>query len=191
MHKIIVYCGSSKGNNPHYAHMAAQLGQYLAKNNKTLIYGAGSVGLMGVMASAALAHGGQVIGVIPEFLMAWEVDHKGITETHITPNMHQRKQKMAEMGDAIIAMPGGFGTLDELFEILTWAQLGLHQMPIGLLNIEGFFDPLLTMLQKMVSTGFLKQENLDLLCIAEDIEELFAQLAKNKASNTQKWINKS
>lgn len=189
--KIIVYCGSSKGYTAVYEQTAQALGNYMAERAYSMVYGAGSVGLMGVIADAMLAKGAEVIGVIPDFLKKWEVDHKGINETIVTESMHERKQKMAELGDAVIALPGGFGTLDELFEILTWGQLGLHDMPVGLLNIQGFFDPLLQMLQKMVSEGFVKQENLDQLLVDESIEGLFAKLQAPRAHiNPEKWIER-
>jgi uncharacterized protein (TIGR00730 family) len=191
MNKIIVYCGSSTGHNPAYTEAAIALAQYMAKNNYSLVYGAGSVGLMGVLANEMLANNAEVLGVIPDFLKCWEVDHKGISQTFVTDTMHQRKQKLAELGHAVIALPGGFGTLDELFEILTWAQLGLHSMPIGLLNVAGFYDPLIAMLERMVTEGFLKPENLQLLLIDHDIERLFQKLEAHKPAFAAKWIHKA
>lgn len=191
MKNIAVYCGSSKGSNELYAQTALKVGQYFALNSISLIYGAGSVGLMGVMANETLLNNGKVIGVIPQFLMDLEVGHKGLTELHITENMHERKKKMAELSDGIIALPGGYGTLDELFEMLTWSQLGLHEMPIGILNVNGFFDPLLAMVQKMVDEGFLKKQNQDLIIVEDNIESLVNKMKSTERPVALKWLGKS
>lgn len=160
---ILVYCGSSKGHNPIYEAEAKALMQAFKKYDCKLIFGAGSVGIMGVLADEYLRLGGHVIGVIPSFMEPWEVKHTGIQECYVTETMHSRKQKMAELADGVIALPGGFGTLDELFEMLTWKQLDLHQMPISVLNTNGYFDHLLAQLQHMVDEGFLKSPNLEAL----------------------------
>src|SRR5882672_9757240 len=140
---ICVFCGSSKGLNPVYANSARELGSLLALQQHTLVYGGGNVGLMGIVADAALEKNGRVVGVIPEFLMQKEVGHRGLTELEVVPSMHERKKRMADLSDAFIAMPGGWGTLDETAEILTWKQLGLIHQPVGLLSVNGFFDALL------------------------------------------------
>jgi uncharacterized protein (TIGR00730 family) len=190
---ILIYCGSSAGHNEIYKKTATQVGETLAKQGLSLIYGGGSVGLMGTVADAILANGGEAIGVIPSFMEPWEVQHKGLTECIVTETMHTRKQIMAEKSDAVIALPGGWGTLDELFEILTWRQLGLHKMPIGVLNTNGFYDDLLKMLEKMVSEGFLKEANLQMLIVDDNIDSLLEKL-KNDSSEGElvgKWIGRA
>jgi uncharacterized protein (TIGR00730 family) len=190
---ILIYCGSSAGHNEIYKKTATQVGETLAKQGLSLVYGGGSVGLMGTVADAILANGGEAIGVIPSFMEPWEVQHKGLTECIVTETMHTRKQIMAEKSDAVIALPGGWGTLDELFEILTWRQLGLHKMPIGVLNTNGFYDDLLKMLEKMVSEGFLKEANLQMLIVDDNIESLLEKL-KNDSSEGElvgKWIGRA
>ncbi|AWL07946.1 Cytokinin riboside 5'-monophosphate phosphoribohydrolase LOG1 [Aquirufa nivalisilvae] len=170
--KILIYCGSSKGNNPVYEEEVKRLAQELKKHDCSIIFGAGSVGLMGVMADEYLRLGGEVIGVIPSFMEPWEVKHLGIQTCHVTESMHERKQLMAEMADGVIAMPGGFGTFDELFEMLTWKQLDLHQMPIAIFNTAGYYDLLLQQLQHMIQEGFLKERNLTALHVESDAAKL-------------------
>lgn len=169
---ISVFCGSRSGDNPIFASAAAQLGALLAHKKIKLIYGAGNIGLMGVIADACLAASGHAIGVIPTKLVEKEVAHKGLTEIFIVDSMHERKALMALKSDAFIALPGGFGTCDELFEILTWAQLGIHHNPIGILNTEGFFDPLLVWIDQMIGQGFVKPKFRQLLLVASKPEEL-------------------
>ncbi|GEP42043.1 TIGR00730 family Rossman fold protein [Brevifollis gellanilyticus] len=159
MRRIAIYCGSSRGNDPVLQEAAAALATYLVRQGIGIVYGGGKVGIMGVIADAALAAGGEVIGVIPESLLAKELGHATLTELHITETMHQRKQKMVDLSDGFIALPGGFGTLDELFETLTWLQLSFHHKPVGILNVNGFFDHLLTFLDHMSASGFLKPEH--------------------------------
>ncbi len=190
MKNICVFCGSNHGLNFQYTLEAKSMGLQLVKNDYRLVYGGGSVGLMGEIADAILEEGGEVIGVIPEFLAEKEVDHKGITKMYIVHSMHERKEKMAELSDAFIAMPGGFGTFEELFEILTWAQLGLVNKPIGLFNVNGYYDSLINMLKTMVIEGFLKQENMDLLVVDNDSVKLIHKLKGYKRSKTTKWLNK-
>ena len=163
MKSICVYCGSNFNGDPILRNAIAELATVLATENITLIYGGGSVGVMGVIADDVLEKKGEVIGVIPQFLMDKEVGHKGLTEMIVTENMHQRKQKMADLSDGFIILPGGFGTLEEFFEVLTWLQLGLHAKPIGVLNVNGFYDPLFMQLDVMVKNRFLKQTNRDLV----------------------------
>ena len=162
---IAVFCASSEGNDTKIISEAQRLGKTLANENITLVYGAAKIGVMGKIAQASLDNHGKVIGVIPEFLKLKEVVHLGLTELITTDNMHERKLKMHELSDGFITLPGGFGTLEELFEIITWAQLGLHQKPIGLLNINGFYNDLISMLETMVAKGLLKMANFELLIV--------------------------
>jgi uncharacterized protein (TIGR00730 family) len=188
MKNIAVYCGSSKGFDEAYKIAAENVGKYFAKNKIGLVYGAGSVGLMGIVADAVLQNEGKAVGIIPQFLMDLEVGHKGLSQIIVTNTMHERKQKMCELSDGIIALAGGFGTLDELFEMLTWSQLGLHEMPIGLVNTNGFFDPLLQMVETMVKEGFLKKENQDLILVDTDIENLIKKMSSAERPKALKWL---
>jgi uncharacterized protein (TIGR00730 family) len=186
---ILVYCGSSKGHNPVYEAEAKALMQAFKKYDCKLIFGAGSVGIMGVLADEYLRLGGHVIGVIPSFMEPWEVKHKGIQECYVTETMHSRKQKMAELADGVIALPGGFGTLDELFEMLTWKQLDLHQMPISILNTNGYYDHLLAQLQHMVDEGFLKSPNLEALQVETNPSVLVDYIMGYEPEKMEKkWI---
>lgn len=173
---ICVFCGSSPGINPLYADTAKTLGAVLASQSHQLIYGGGNVGLMGLLADAVLQHNGKVTGIIPGFLVEREVAHPTLTALEVVVSMHERKKRMADLAEAFIALPGGWGTLEELAEILTWKQLGLIQQPIGLLNVNQFFDPLLQQMQRMVDEGFLQKSNLENLCIEDTVEELLATL---------------
>jgi len=173
---ICVFCGSSTGTLPVYAEATKQLAHTFVKSDVTLVYGGGNVGLMGILADEVLKHGGKVIGVIPDFLVRREVAHTGLTQLEIVPSMHDRKKRMADLADAFIALPGGWGTLDELAEILTWRQLNLITEPIGLMNTNSFFDALITQMKKMSDDGFLKEENLSQLKIGSSPEELFTML---------------
>ncbi|HET9055114.1 MAG TPA: TIGR00730 family Rossman fold protein [Cyclobacteriaceae bacterium] len=173
---ICVFCGSSSGNNPVYARAAQELGHCLAKDNHTLIYGGGNVGLMGIIADAVLQNKGKVIGIIPKFLMDREVGHAGLTSLEIVTSMHERKKRMADLSDAFIAIPGGWGTLEELAEILTWKQLGLLTQPVGVLNVNGFFDPLLMQMKSMVQQGFLREENFSTIKTSNSPEEILSAL---------------
>ena len=177
MRRLCVFCGSSVGNRATYADSARLLGRELAARHVGLVYGGGHIGLMGVLADAALAGGGEVIGVIPQALVDRELAHKGLTELRVVGTMHERKALMADLSDGFIALAGGFGTADELMEILTWAQLGLHDKPIALLNVAGYFDPVLTWLDRAVEEGFVRAEHRDLLGHAESVEELIRVLA--------------
>lgn len=185
---IAVFCGSSEGNDVVIISDAKKLGETLAKNNITLIYGAAKIGIMGKLAEASLKHHGKVIGVIPGFLKLKEVVHLGLHKLITTKNMHQRKLKIHELSDGFIALPGGFGTFEELFEIITWAQLGLHQKPIGLLNTNGFYDDLIQMFEKMVAKGFLKIENLDLIIVDNNIDSLLNKMESYKPRTVPKWL---
>ena len=176
MHSICVFCGSSVGNDPAFAEAAKELGHLMAQNNCRLIYGGGKVGLMGVIADSVLQNDGKVTGVIPHFLYQREVGHDGLTELEVVQSMHERKKRMADLTDIFIAMPGGWGTLDELAEILTWRQLGLINGPIGLLNTKGFFDPLISQLNKMTQLGFVGEANSKTLQVADNPRSLLTVL---------------
>ncbi|MDR0229469.1 MAG: TIGR00730 family Rossman fold protein [Flavobacteriaceae bacterium] len=188
--RYTVFCGSSKGVKDIFVIEAFNLGRYLAEHNIGLVYGGAKVGLMGAVAEGALEYGGEVIGVLPTFLGDVELGHSSLTELIMVKTMHERKAKMDELSDGIIAMPGGYGTLEEFFEMLTWAQLGLHQKPVALLNIDGFYNPLLQMVDNMVSYGFLKQVNHDMIVVADNIEELLEKMRAYKAPKEGKWIKK-
>jgi uncharacterized protein (TIGR00730 family) len=189
MNCIAVFCGSSSGSHTIYREQAAKLGQILAERRIDLIYGGGRVGLMGFLADAVLKAGGQVTGVIPGFLQTREVAHQGLTEMIRVETMHERKALIDQRSDGAIALPGGFGTLDELFEMLTWGQLGLHRKPVGLLNINGYFEPLLLTVEKMVSEGFLKLENKDQLLVSDNIETLLTAMETYRVPRVVKWLD--
>ena len=184
---LAVFAGSQVGSDPLYSEQARQLGQLLVKNRIGLVYGGGSVGLMGEIADAVLDSGGEVIGVIPEFLATKELLHTGLTSTIVTDDMHSRKAKMAELADAFIALPGGLGTFEELFEVITWAQLGVHRKPIGLMNVAGFYDPVFNLIEHAIELGFIKPAHRDLLESAESAEELFSLLRQKKMPSLPKW----
>ena len=189
MKKVAIYCGSSAGPNELYRTQAAKLGKYLAEKDIHVIFGGGKVGIMGILADAALKAGGKVTGVIPGFLHVKEVAHSGLTELITVETMHQRKALIEQMCDAAIALPGGFGTLDELFEMLTWGQLGLHDKAVGILNTNGFFDQILAAVDRMVSDGFLKDLNRDMLLVSEHIEELVERMKNYDPPRVRKWIS--
>jgi uncharacterized protein (TIGR00730 family) len=190
MKSVSVFCGSSEGNDTEIVHQAAELGVELAKRNINLVYGGAKVGLMGKVADSVLQNKGKVIGVIPSFLKSKEIFHDRIDELIIVESMHERKMRMSELADGIIALPGGFGTLEELFEMVTWGQLGLHKKPIGILNVSGFFNDLLTFLDSMVAKGFLKPENRNMLLVDKSPEGLINQMDSYKPLITPKWIKK-
>ena len=190
MRSIVVFCGSSQGTDPDILSSAYGLGQALANKSITLVYGGAKIGVMGKVAKGALDNGGKVIGIIPDFLKLKEVYHTALTELIVTDNMHERKLKMHEHSDGIIALPGGYGTLEELFEMITWAQLGLHQKPIGILNTNGFYDDLLKMIRKMVDQGFLKVEHYDMLLVDKTVDGLLKQMGEYQPLSLPKWIKK-
>lgn len=190
MQRITVFCGSSSGTDEVFKEQAYLLGQTLAKMNIGLVYGGAKVGLMGAVADGALETGGTVIGVIPGFLRNKEIAHEQLTELIVVDTMHERKTKMNALCDGIIALPGGFGTLEELFEILTWGQLGLHSKPVALLNVNGFYDALLELIGTMVSKGFLKEINQKMLIANDSITDLLDQMKHYVAPETPKWISK-
>lgn len=178
---VCVFCGSGNGSNIIYSQAARELGSLLAKSSMRLVYGGGNIGLMGTVADAVMEGGGQVTGVIPAFLMAKEVGHRGITDLEVVESMHQRKQRMADLADAFVALPGGWGTLEELSEILTWKQLGLITQPVVVLNTNYFFDPLLDQMRLMVKEGFLQAGYFDLLKVEESPQEIVSILTAVKA----------
>lgn len=190
MKRVLVFCGSSPGARPEYAQAAAQLGLALAGRELGLVYGGASVGLMGAVADAALSAGGEVIGVIPQRLVDREVAHDGLSDLRVVQTMHQRKALMAELSDAVIALPGGTGTLDELFELFTWSQLGLHAMPIGLLDVAGYWQPLLAFLDHAVTERFLRAEHRDTLLVETEPERLLDRLAEHRPAVRSKWIDR-
>jgi len=188
MNSITVFCGSNSGTDPIFTSRAFALGQTLAQLNTRLVYGGAKIGMMGAVADGALSGGGKVIGVIPWFLRKKEVAHENLTELIMVESMHERKLKMYELSDGVIALPGGFGTLEELFEMLTWAQLGLHKKPIGILNIAGYYDALSALIQTMTDLGFLKESNRKMLLTSDDIEDLLSQMKNYVAPEVGKWI---
>jgi len=188
--RICVFCGSSPGASPRYAAVARQLGGLLAERGLTLVYGGGNVGLMGVLANAVLAGGGDVIGVIPQALADLEVAHTGLPDLRIVGSMHERKALMAELADAFIALPGGLGTLEEFCEILTWAQLGLHRKPCGLLNTGDYFRQLIAFLDHAVSERFLRPEHRAMVQVEEEPSMLMDRLRDFQAPASEKWIDR-
>ena len=185
--KICVYCGSSSGAQPAYEAAAISLAEVLVQQQVGLVYGGAAVGLMGSIADRVLQLGGQAIGVMPELLVQKEVAHPNLTELHVVDSMHARKAMMAELSDGFVAMPGGFGTLEELFEMLTWAQLGIHRKPCGLLNIAGYFDGLISFVEHATEEGFLRMEHQNLLTIDTEPESLLIKLQGFVAPTIQKW----
>jgi uncharacterized protein (TIGR00730 family) len=188
MKSVAVYCGSSSGSKEEYTQQAQEMGRELARRGLTLVYGGGCVGLMGVIADAVLAEGGKVIGVIPSFLADKELAHQGCTELHVVETMHQRKLLMADLADGFVAMPGGFGTLEELFEVLTWGQLGLHGKPVGLLNTLGFYDALLALLDHMSGEAFLRVENRDQVLQNASAAALLDAMEQYQPLRLEKWL---
>ncbi len=188
--RLCVFCGSSHGGNPAYAEAAKNIGSELARRGIGLVYGGGNVGLMGVVAAAALAGGGEVIGVIPEALMAKELGHRGIQDLRVVKTMHERKAMMADLADGFIAMPGGIGTFEEFFEIVTWAQLGFHSKPCALLNVNGFYDPLLHLLDHAIAEGFVKPKQRDIVLVESDFRVLLDRMASHHVPYEPKWISK-
>ncbi|MBR7796125.1 MAG: TIGR00730 family Rossman fold protein [Bacillota bacterium] len=187
MKRIAVFCGSSAGQDSVYIENAKQLGEAMAANNKTLVYGGAQVGCMGAVANAVLDQGGQAIGVIPQKLMDVEIAHEHLTELHVVETMHERKAKMADLADGFVALPGGAGTLEEWFEVFTWAQLGYHDKPIALLNVNGFYDPLIQMLDHTIDEGFMKKEYRDMIIVAEEPAALIDKMNRYEASYVVKW----
>ncbi|MBI4405884.1 MAG: TIGR00730 family Rossman fold protein [Deltaproteobacteria bacterium] len=186
---VAVFCGSSKGSDPFYVREAVKIGKCLADQKLAIVYGGAVVGLMGQVADAALAAGGRVTGVIPRSLKRKEIEHTGLSKCHVVETMHERKQLMYDLSDVFIFCPGGLGTLDEAFEILTWSQLGLHIKPCGFLNLRGYFDPLVAQLDRMKEEGFLRSEHREKVIVEDNIEQLLLSFVKHKPAVVEKWIN--
>jgi len=189
MRTLCVYCGSNAGRSPAYAECAQVLGARLAQDGVRLVYGGGNVGLMGILANAVLDAGGEVTGVIPAQLVEWEVAHKNLTELVVVESMHQRKQRMFELADGFIALPGGFGTLDEMFEMLTWRQLGLGHKPCAFFDVDGFWQPLMDMLDRMVAERFLHPDQRHDLWHGDNIETMLAWMRGYTPVSANKWID--
>ena len=188
MSSICVFAGSNPGTREEYAAAARELGRVLARRQVGLVYGGARVGLMGALADAALAEGGRVVGVMPQALVAKEVAHQGLTELHVVSSMHERKAMMAQLSAGFVALPGGWGTLEEFFEVLTWGQLGLHRKPCGLLNVEGYFDGLLAFVDHTIGEGFVKREYRPMICMAGAPADLLDAMARYQPPVVHKWI---
>jgi uncharacterized protein (TIGR00730 family) len=189
MRSVCVFCGSNSGAKPDYSAAARGIGRVIASRGMKLVYGGAAVGLMGALADAALAAGGEVVGVIPAFLVEREIAHQGLTVTHRVGSMHERKALMADLSEGFIALPGGAGTLEELFEIWTWAQLGHHRKPVGLLNVCGYFDLLIAFLDHQCGEGFMRREHRDMLPAEKDPDSLLDRLGRYEAPIVEKWIS--
>jgi hypothetical protein len=189
--RVCVFTGSSAGFRPVYSEAAAGLGRVLADRDLGLVYGGGCVGLMGILADAVLAAGGHVTGVIPQALLDREVGHLGVSDLRVVGSMHERKALMADLADGFIALPGGWGTLDELFEILTWGQLGLHAKPCGLLNVDGYFDRLLGFLDHTVAEGFVRREYGSMITVGREAEALLDAMLACRPPQVEKWIDRA
>lgn len=187
LRRVCVFCGSATGTRPAFAEAARRLARALAARGTGIVYGGGSVGLMGVTADAGLEAGAEVIGVIPHGLVAREVAHRGLTDQRVVPDMHTRKALMAELADAFVALPGGFGTLEELFEALAWGQLGIHAKPVGLLNTDGYFDPLLAFVDNAIASGFVRAEYRAFLLVGDEPEALLDQLERHQLPAVPAW----
>lgn len=188
LRSVCVFCGSNPGRDPRYGAAAADMGREIADRGMRLVYGGGRTGLMGRVADAALEHGGEAVGVIPRALMDREVGHTGLTELRLVDSMHERKATMAGLADAFIALPGGLGTLEEIFEVWTWTQLGVHRKPIGFLNIAGFFDPLVEFLEGIVAEAFLRPSHRDLAVFSGSPAELLVRLSETDVPAVSKWL---
>ncbi len=190
LRRVCVFCGSSRGNQTAYLAAAKEVGRVLAQHDIGLVYGGGNIGLMGALADAALAAGGHVIGVIPEALLAKEVGHRGLPDLRVVKTMHERKALMAELSDGFIALPGGFGTFEEFFEVLTWSQLSFHGKPCALLNVAGFFDPLLKFLDHATAEGFVRPAHRELVLAEADLNQLLERMAAFQPPAVHKWADR-
>ena len=188
MQAIAVFCGSSNGSDPAFAAAAGDVGTLLAGERITLVYGGGSVGLMGVLADAALAAGGRVVGVIPRALWEREIGHRGLSEIHVVETMHERKARMASLADAFLALPGGLGTLEEMFEVWTWGQLGIHEKPCAFLDVNGYYAPLLAFLDRAVELGLIRPQHRAMAIVDRDPRALLQKLARYEPPRVAKWI---
>lgn len=190
MKQICVFCGSSIGTRPEYAAAATAIGVGIARRGHELVYGGGNTGLMGTVANAALNAGGKVIGVIPTVMVEKELAHEGLTQLHVVNTMHERKAMMAVFADAFVILPGGFGTMDEFYEIVTWAQLGFHRKPVAILNVCGFYDPMLTFIDHLVDEGFVKQSHREVIVIGDDPEALLSLIETYQPPLVDKWVER-
>ena len=188
MQHLCVFCGSQAGTNGLYQQAAVEVGRLLVQRGYGLVYGGGQVGLMGSIADAVLQAGGEVIGVIPEAMVTRELAHRGVTQMHVVASMHARKARMAELADAFVALPGGYGTLEELFEIITWAQLGLHRKPIGILNVAGYYDALIACIDRAITEGFIRPEHRQLTIIADTPAGLLDKLTQHTLPPVPPWL---
>jgi uncharacterized protein (TIGR00730 family) len=191
VNSVCIFCGSSPGASPAYREAAARMGRVIARSGRRLVYGGARVGLMGTVADAALAEGGTVVGVMPQHMIDREVAHTGLTELHVVGTMHERKALMADLSDAFVALPGGLGTMEELFEVWTWGQLGLHRKPYGVLDVAGFYAPLLAFLDHAVAERFVRAEHRAFLVSDDDPERLLARMAEQVPPAVVKWIDRS
>ena len=188
MKSIAIFCASASGENSVYTETAYQVGQYLAKENYQVVYGGASVGCMGAVAQGALDHGGEVIGVLPRFLNRRELAKKNLTELIMVDSMHERKLKMNELSDASISLPGGFGTMEEFFEIITWGQLGLHQKPTAILNVNGYYNQLIKFVQHMNQESLLKDKYMEMILVDNQIDQLISKMKRYKHPDLEKWL---
>ena len=188
MNRICVFCGSKTGNSPLFLEAAIQLGRVLAERGLDLVDGGASIGLMGAVADSVLTGGGKVVGVIPEAMASKEVAHDGLTEMHVVSSMHERKSMMARLADAFVALPGGFGSFEELLEMITWAQLGIHRKPVGILNVAGYYDPLIQLFEGAIEAGFIKPRNRQLFVIEQEADRLLQTLLAHKLPEVKRWI---
>ena len=189
MRSICVYCGSNAGGKPVYTERAMAMGDRIAREGLQLVYGGGNVGLMGIVADAVLQGGGEVVGVIPEQLVNWEVAHKGLTRLEVVGSMHERKMRMFDLADGFVALPGGFGTLDEMFEMLTWRQLGIGNKPCAFLDVDGFYGPLVAMVDRMVEERFLHPAQREDLWHGDDIDAMLAWMKDYSPASASKWLD--
>jgi uncharacterized protein (TIGR00730 family) len=189
MRSICVYCGSNAGGKPVYTERAMAMGDRIAREGLQLVYGGGNVGLMGIVADAVLQGGGEVVGVIPEQLVNWEVAHKGLTRLEVVGSMHERKMRMFDLADGFVALPGGFGTLDEMFEMLTWRQLGIGNKPCAFLDVDGFYGPLVAMVDRMVEERFLHPAQREDLWHGDDIDAMLAWMKEYSPASASKWLD--
>jgi uncharacterized protein (TIGR00730 family) len=188
---VTVYCGSNPGADPAFADATRELARLLASSDMRIVYGGGAVGLMGILADAAMEAGGEVVGVMPQALIDREIGHRGLSDLRVVGSMHERKALMAELGDAFIALPGGIGTLEELIEVYTWSQLGMHRKPIGVLNVNGYYDSLAAFLDDAVDARFLPAQHRDVLIFEPDPETLLARMAGAQAPTAEKWLSEA
>jgi uncharacterized protein (TIGR00730 family) len=188
MRAICVFCGSREGARPSYAEAARRVGETLARRGIVMVYGGGRVGLMGAVADAALEEGGEVVGVMPEALLAKEIAHEGLTKLHVVGSMHDRKRLMADLSDGFVTLPGGSGTFEEFLEVLSWAQLGIHEKPCGLLDVDGYYDPLVALFDEAVEEGFLHSDHRSLVLMENDPELLLDVMNRYTPPGTKKWI---